>query len=329
MNTPLKTVAAILLLSCAAASTLAAAPLYSNASANPSVPALATGSTAANNVPAPAGLVWSELQKDAAGFGNAIAGFSAHAVSSPTAGFRFADDFLVTSPGWRLSSASFYAYQTGAPASSFPFDRVTIRIWSGSPAVAGSRIVYGNTATNSFIAATPTNIYRIFSTTTLPLPTTTDLLRKVWKIDASLNGVSLAPGRYWIDWQFSSSIQTTVRALLPAATILGARGVPGANALQLASGSSSNWVPVVDTGKPDSAADVPQDFPFILIGDAAPPPCAGDINNDNRIDGRDLSVLLANFGATVPAGTGGDLNASGQVNGADVSVLLSNFGNQC
>jgi len=57
-----------------------------------------------------------------------------------------------------------------------------------------------------------------------------------------------------------------------------------------------------------------------------PPPCPGDANNDNLIDGRDLSVLLSTFLTTVPPGTAADFNNDGLINGSDLSVLLSNFG---
>ncbi len=309
------------------AAATAAAPLYSNASSNPAIPALATGTTSASGVAAPAGAKWSELQKDAAGFSNAIAGFSSHAAGG--SGFRFADDFTVPTGGWRLETVSLYAYQSGAPATSFPFDRVTLRIWSGRPGDAGSQIIWGDATTNRYLGRTPAGIYRVFSSNTLPLPSVPDTLRPIWKIDASLGNVSLGPGRYWLDWQYSFSSPTTVRALVPAATLPGTRGTPNANAVQFGAGSNAVWTPIVDTGKPESAADIAQDLPFILVGVVAPPGCYGDINSDFRVDGRDLSVLLGSFGSTVPVGTSGDLNNSGRVDGSDLSVLLSNFGNAC
>lgn len=60
-----------------------------------------------------------------------------------------------------------------------------------------------------------------------------------------------------------------------------------------------------------------------------PPGCLGDANNDGLIDGRDVSVLLAQFGASVESGSGADFNGDGGVDGRDLSVLLANFGNQC
>jgi len=60
-----------------------------------------------------------------------------------------------------------------------------------------------------------------------------------------------------------------------------------------------------------------------------PPPCAGDANGDNQVNGADLSVLLSQFGQSVTPGVGADFSNDGLVNGADLSVLLSNFGAVC
>lgn len=62
---------------------------------------------------------------------------------------------------------------------------------------------------------------------------------------------------------------------------------------------------------------------------AVPPECPGDTNSDGLVNGADLSVLLAQFGASVAPGTGADFNGDALVNGADLSVLLSNFGGAC
>jgi hypothetical protein len=64
---------------------------------------------------------------------------------------------------------------------------------------------------------------------------------------------------------------------------------------------------------------------------AAPPPsCPGDTNDDNLVDGADLSVILSTFGTkSAEPGTGGDLNGDGFVDGADLSVILANFGTDC
>jgi len=76
--------------------------------------------------------------------------------------------------------------------------------------------------------------------------------------------------------------------------------------------------PVVDLGAFEFQASAPP-----------PPACGGDANNDRRVDGADLSVLLFMFGQTVVPGTGADFNIDGVVDGADLSVLLFLFGTEC
>lgn len=69
---------------------------------------------------------------------------------------------------------------------------------------------------------------------------------------------------------------------------------------------------------------------FTLMGNSLAPPCFGDANSDNIVNGADLSVLLSNFGMTTENGAAsGDFNTDGAVNGADLSVLLARFGTEC
>lgn len=56
---------------------------------------------------------------------------------------------------------------------------------------------------------------------------------------------------------------------------------------------------------------------------AANPLLPGDINNDNKVDSADLSILLSNFGTTNAVA---DLNNDAKVNIFDLSILLSNYG---
>ncbi len=52
----------------------------------------------------------------------------------------------------------------------------------------------------------------------------------------------------------------------------------------------------------------------------------GDLNNDNKVNITDLSILLSNWNkAGVPASQG-DVNGSGKVDISDLSILLSNWG---
>ncbi len=100
------------------------------------------------------------------------------------------------------------------------------------------------------------------------------------------------------------------------------------------------WMPNVQTPAACPPGTYPVTFSYVIpgtpiqVGDVvtvivAPPACQGDTNGDRVVDGADLSVLLGNFGSSVPTGTGGDLNGDGTVNGLDVSVLLGRFGTVC
>ncbi len=110
----------------------------------------------------------------------------------------------------------------------------------------------------------------------------------------------------------------------------------GSNALVLP-GVTTDWAGQPrfydDTGRPDLGVGP---APVVDMGaierqlnSPPPPPCGGDANNDLRVDGADLSVLLFQFGQAVQPGSGADFNDDGQVDGADLSVLLSRFGLSC
>ena len=51
----------------------------------------------------------------------------------------------------------------------------------------------------------------------------------------------------------------------------------------------------------------------------------GDLNEDGRIDGADIALLLANWG-TAPKDGFGDLDGNGTVGGTDLGILLTRWG---
>ncbi|MSR69754.1 MAG: hypothetical protein EXS17_05345 [Phycisphaerales bacterium] len=60
---------------------------------------------------------------------------------------------------------------------------------------------------------------------------------------------------------------------------------------------------------------------------ASLPPCAPcpDVNDDNQVDGVDLSAVLAGWG-TGGGGGGGDIDGDGSVNGTDLTAILAGWG---
>lgn len=265
--------------------------LYSNGSLDPNNPGLATGAVSGSGVAAPAGSVWSEAPSGA-GSANAAAGFSCHqSVSSDgqTGAYRLADNFTVPpGHGWRLDYVSLFAYQPNAGVST-PFAGVNVRVWSGRPGDAGSVLLYGDATTNRLISSTPTNIYRIYTTTIGPIPSIPDTTKRVWRADADLTGLVLHPGSYWLDWQFLGAA-SGAEAFCPPVTIPGTRGSAGWDARQYkVTASSASWVDVVDLGKPIQAADVSQDFAFILHGGGY---CPSDIDDGSGTGVPDGGVTI-------------------------------------
>lgn len=317
----ISSISAILLV-CGIASAQTA--LYSNGSSSPLDPGLATGSVSAGGTPAPAGSVWSELPSIGTRNTNAMAGFSAHGIPGSDS-YRFADDFTVAGGSWRLTGASFFAYQTGdagIPGSS-PFAAINLRIWSGPPGDAGSTVIYGDATTNVLVASTPTSIYRIFNSNAAPLPQTPDTSRVIWQSNVAVNSLILPPGTYWLDWQYAS-VDPDKAVFVPPVTLVGSRGKPGANGLQLKFGVGA-WVPLMDTGKPSSAGDVAQDLPFLLSG---APFCPADFNLDGVANADDLGDYITGYFDS-PADPRTDYNGDGIINADDLSDFITAYFTGC
>lgn len=54
--------------------------------------------------------------------------------------------------------------------------------------------------------------------------------------------------------------------------------------------------------------------------------CTGDVTGDRAVDGRDLSVVLHNYGKEPARWVEGDVNDDGKVDGGDLIVVLNTFG---
>jgi hypothetical protein len=58
--------------------------------------------------------------------------------------------------------------------------------------------------------------------------------------------------------------------------------------------------------------------------------CPGDLNGDQRVDQRDLGILLADYGCDRgPGNCPGDADGDGDTDQADLGVLLANYGRTC
>jgi len=291
----------LLALAGSASITLAQAPLFSNGSPNPDVPALSTGGTTINGFTAPLMSTWGEVTASSATEANAHAGFSTH-LYGPNNSYRFSDDFIVPNgQTWRIDAINFYAYQPLAVIA--PFASVNLEIWQGRPDLPGSTRLFGDTITNRLTAATPTNIYRIFNQTVQPAPTVPDATRRIWRAAVNAGQTTLPAGTYWLTWQIIPISPDGV-IFSPAVTIPGQRTAAGWNALLL---RPTGWAPALDAGKPDFAPDLPQDFPFMLVGVTS---CAVDYNRDGFLNQEDLTGFLTAFlDESVPPGPSGTSNS--------------------
>ena len=63
-----------------------------------------------------------------------------------------------------------------------------------------------------------------------------------------------------------------------------------------------------------------------LFAHPKPAPCHGDLTGDLGVDGQDIAVLLAAWGACGPRSCIADLDESGLVDGADLAILLAGWG---
>lgn len=305
-------------------------PIFSNAGSDPTSTGLSTGPVTLSGISAPPGAQWSEAASDlSSGQANAVAGFSSHLVGS-SGPFRFADNFVVpASQNWRLEQAAFFAYQTGAAGPQSPFAALNLRLWRGQPGAVGSSVVFGDTVTNRLASSAPSNLYRVFNSMAAPQPAAPDTTRLIWETRASVGGVDgvlLTPGEYWLDWQYTLTT-TGQEAFSPPITSPGSRTRTGANALQFKS-STEGWVSVVDPGKPASAADLPQDLPFVLYGSVMAS-CPGDADLDGSVGISDVLSLIGKWGRPVPPGTEGDLSGDGVIGVADLAESIKYWASGC
>ena len=299
--------------------------LFSNASPNPLLPALAPSSATGSGAAAPIGSFWSEVAAVSAAESNAFAGVSGQGYNANGA-FRFAEDFTVpVNRVWNLSAAQLFAYQPGAsaPPAASPFVGVSVQIWSGRPGDVGSTILWGDTATNRLAASSSTGIYRVFNSTTTPA-TAPDTARLIWQLDAAVT-ISLQPGTYWLDWQIVT-LDPFGEAFAPTATLPGSRTVAGWNAIQFkpaaptptAPSAGGVWSAIADPGKPTTASDAPQALPFILRGTVGG--CIADFNSSGGITIDDLFLF---FNAWFTGDPSADFNSAGGVTVDDLFLFIN------
>lgn len=233
---------------------------------------LSTGANTASLVAAPAGYTWSEVQSDTGNTteSNTLAGAAGVYTTAGDNSVRNADDFVVPAGQiWNVTSVDIFVYQTGFAGVVPPVDQMRVQIWSGDPETTGV-LLAGDMTTNVINVAGSADalMYRTFNTTTPAPGTASTTTRKIWRVRGNITA-SLPAGTYWVVYQLHST--NNANSFFPPVTIAGTRGLPGWNAKQnvvasTAVGAVLGWAPLVDTGNPATAPDVPLDMPFIVNG---------------------------------------------------------------
>jgi subtilisin-like proprotein convertase family protein len=275
--------------------------------------------TAKNGTAAPAGKFWSEVQNDTGNtaVGNTVAGFSPLQGTS-----RLADNFTVPAGGCFINTVTFFAYQTGSPATPSPFAGYTLQIWNGRPGDAGATVVFGDTTTNRLASSVDSNLFRIFNTVAPPPGTATGTTRVIWRNTLNVGTALATPGTYWLDW--ASTATNAAAHFQPGKTIEGSRGAVGDNARQLTV-ATGVWIDAVDTGNPVTPPSVTQDFPFFLntlVTNDAPV----DFDGDGKTD----FAVIRNIGAGASGATNQlrwfyNLNGSGGTVARDWGIATDRF----
>ena len=222
--------------------------LYNNGTARGGAPpiGLATGALTSNNIAAPAGYLWSELQP-----GNDALGFSAR----NQFGDRLADNFTVPGPsGWHITAIGVFGYVTDAPMGGpSPFNHVSCRIWNGRPGDPGASVVFGDATTNRLAGSVEAMVLRGNAA-----GHSQGRIRTIWANTLAVD-VNLSPGAYWLDLSQSAGFN-------PPVTIVGMRGPAGAEARQYL-GDLQEWVDLIDPGPAGGTyPPVAQELPFIIRG---------------------------------------------------------------
>jgi hypothetical protein len=197
-----------------------------------------------------------------------------------TAGNSIADDFTIPSGAWNIDELHFFGYQTngGIPST---INDIRVQIYDGDPSTTGT-VIWGDLTTNVLAASVWTNAYRTLDTDLLA--SNRAIMDNMVLVSPPLN---LAAGTYWIEWQCGGTAASGPWA--PPVTVLGSTGT--GNAQQ----NTGTWAPVVDVG--------PQDFPFILLGNAgAPCPVDPPTNPDPADGATGVSINLASINWTNGAG---------------------------
>src|SRR5690554_1494371 len=163
---------------------------------------------------------------------------------SNSLGYGISDEFELVAET-EITGITAYAYQTGA--SSTTINAMYVTIWDGDPSGGGS-VVWGDQTTDVFDSVEDINAYRVAE------DDQGGRTRMLQKVKASISGLTLAPGTYWLEYSLDGT--SSSGPWQPPIVILG-EATTG-NALQLTPTGYQAWL--------DSGTNTPQGVPFQIEG---------------------------------------------------------------
>jgi len=291
---------------------LARAQVAFSNSGDPNDPGVVTGFVSRSGLAAPSGSLWSEVAVDAAG-ANSLAGVSCHSLGAGRA-FRVADDCTLVATT-ELRSMLVFGYSTDN--SMAPVNGGVVRIWSGTPDAPGSTIAFEASGPGLLLSQSAISVFRIFSSSTTPLPPVPDMSRPVWAIELA-TPTTLVAGTYWIEIELTPSNPDAPLFLLPLRPTTG-RSNPGWNALQRSAAGA--WAPILDAAKPRSAIDAPVDLAFQLFSGFT---CPGDWDGSGSPDSDDIIAFFADWESG-----NGDADGSGSTDSDDIIAFFASWDSGC
>lgn len=198
-----------------------------------------TGTTTSGGTAAVDGNSWSEMEST-----DGNVGYGANKLLNQI----LADDFTVpANEVWKINGLDFFVYQTNFVGAAGPVGNLAFEIYTSNPSVVGAKKIFGDLTTNRMTGSAGTQTYRIINNTP-------NLARRIFKITAGIQELTLKPGTYWVVWR---SLAQDSQAHFYVPNKKGTESTDiGNNAIQ----SVDNvWKNVVDGEKK-------QDFPFVLNG---------------------------------------------------------------
>lgn len=140
-------------------------------------------------------------------------------------GLSIADDFIVPAgETWKITDVVYYGYQTNSGTAASPFTGAFVRIWNGNP-MAGGQVIWGDFNTNLMTGNVYSQVNRVSSTGTC------NTARPIWQITASIPGLILGQGTYWVEYCVTSTgTPFAVPLAIPGSLVTG-------NAIQYVNGT--------------------------------------------------------------------------------------------